>query len=114
MADIKHILINENTYDIMPARVISIEEGGTGATTATDALTNLGIPALVATQITTAIDAIPQADLAQTDTTAKDYVKNKPTSEDIVQMFMEMDVVQPMADENGAVYTDTDGKAFVL
>ena len=60
------------------------------------------------------INAIPQADLSQDDKTAKDYIKNKPTSEDVVQMFMEMDVVQPMADENGAVYTDTDGKLFVL
>ena len=68
----------------------------------------------VASQINNAIAAIPQADLAQTDKTAKDYVKNKPTSEDVMQMFMDMDVVQPMADENGAVYTDTDGKLFIL
>lgn len=60
------------------------------------------------------INAIPQADLSQDDKTAKDYIKNKPTSEDVAKMFMEMDVVQPMADENGAVYTDTDGKLFTL
>lgn len=60
------------------------------------------------------INAIPQADLSQNDKTAKDYVKNKPTSKAVVKMFMEMDVVQPMADENGAVYTDTDGKLFIL
>ena len=60
------------------------------------------------------VNSIPQADLSQNDKTAKDYIKNKPTSEDVVKMFVEMDVVQPMADENGAVYTDTDGKLFVL
>lgn len=37
-----------------------------------------------------------------------------PTSEDITQMFMEMGVLQPVSDENNVVYTDTDGKTFIL
>jgi hypothetical protein len=36
------------------------------------------------------------------------------TTEEIVQMFIDMDVVQPISDENNVVYTDTDGKAFIL
>ena len=59
-------------------------------------------------------EELPQADLNQTDKTAKDYIKNKPTSEDVMLMFMEMNVIQPMADKNGAVLTDSDGKLFVL
>lgn len=33
---------------------------------------------------------------------------------DVLQMFVDMDIVQPMTDENGALYTDTDGKLFIL
>lgn len=82
--------------------------------TALDAVSALVGDTSVSEQISEAIDALPQADLAQTDPTAPDYVKNKPTSEDIVQMFMEMGVLQPVSDENNVVYTDTDGKAFIL
>lgn len=57
---------------------------------------------------------IKQSDLAQTDESAIDYIKNKPTSEDVAKMFAEMDIVQPVADEDGAVYTDDDGKVFIL
>jgi hypothetical protein len=57
---------------------------------------------------------IKQSDLAQTDKNAIDYIKNKPTSEDIVELFVKMDVVQPAADEEGYVYTDNDGKLFIL
>lgn len=36
------------------------------------------------------------------------------TSEDILSMFMEMDLIQPIADENNVVFTDSDGKIFIL
>ena len=36
------------------------------------------------------------------------------TSEDILDMFMEMDLIQPIADENNVVFTDSDGKIFIL
>ena len=68
----------------------------------------------VADQITEAISAIPQPDLNQTDETAPDYIKNKPTVEQIVQLFVEMDVVQPIADENNIIYVDIDGQTFIL
>ena len=57
---------------------------------------------------------IKQSDLAQTDENAIDYIKNKPTSEDILKLFAEMDVVQPVADEEGYLYADNDGKLFIL
>lgn len=64
--------------------------------------------------ITTEINKIPQPDLNQTDETAPDYIKNKPTVEQIVQLFVEMDVVQPIADENNVMYVDINGQTFIL
>lgn len=68
-----------------------------------------GVQNVVALPFTTV-----QADLAVEDETSPAYVKNQPTSEDITQLFMELDVLQPMADENGVVLTNTDGKIFTL
>ena len=46
---------------------------------------------------------------------AKEYIDRRiPSEEDILDIMMEADVVQPMADENGAVFTDADGKIFIL
>ena len=36
------------------------------------------------------------------------------TEEEVVQLFMEMDVLHPVTDEEGAVLTDIDGKLFIL
>lgn len=57
---------------------------------------------------------IINADWNQTDETALDYIKNKPTVEQIVQLFVEMDVVQPIADKNNVIYIDIDGQTFIL
>lgn len=36
------------------------------------------------------------------------------TSEDILNVFMEMDLIQPIADENNNLFIDEDGKIFIL
>ena len=36
------------------------------------------------------------------------------TEEEVVQLFMEMDVLHPITDEEGVVLTDIDGKLFIL
>ena len=46
---------------------------------------------------------------------AKNYIDSKiPTEEDVLQMMMKEDIVQPMADKDGKVLTDSDGKIFIL
>ena len=55
-----------------------------------------------------------QANLAQTDPTADDYVKNKPTSESILQMFIDMGIMIPVTDQDNVLYTDAEGQIFIL
>jgi hypothetical protein len=57
---------------------------------------------------------IPQADLEQTNRDAKDYIKNKPTSEDVLRIFVEMDALHPVSGANNVLYTDSDGKILIL
>ena len=55
-----------------------------------------------------------QADWDQTDNTKPDYIKNKPDEEDAVVLLMEMNLVDPVVDENGFVYTDENGAMFTI
>lgn len=48
------------------------------------------------------------------DKTAREHLETIVNKTDVLQMFVDMDIVQPMTDENGALYTDTDGKLFIL
>lgn len=37
-----------------------------------------------------------------------------PTDEETLQLLMDMDIVQPLSDPNGVIYTDTNNKLYVL
>lgn len=41
-------------------------------------------------------------------------IEDRATVDDVVMMLMEMDVVQPMANADGAVFTDNNGKVYIL
>ena len=55
-----------------------------------------------------------QADFAVTDESNPSFIKNKPTEEDAMELLAEMDVIQPMADENGALYVDENNTIYVI
>lgn len=60
---------------------------------------------------------VKQSDWNQTDATKMDFIKNKPeelTDEEFLQLLMDMDIVQPLSDNNGTVYTAADNKVYVL
>lgn len=60
---------------------------------------------------------VKQSDWNQTDATKMDFIKNKPeepTDEEFLQLLMDMDIVQPLSDNNGTVYTAADNKIYVL
>lgn len=58
-----------------------------------------------------------KADWNQIDETAIDYIKNKPdemTSDDVVDMLMDLELMTPMVNENGAILTDNNGAILTL
>lgn len=60
---------------------------------------------------------VPQPDFLQNDETAADFIKNKPiemTEEDALNLLSELSVVEPVTNEDGAVFTDENGAIFVL
>ena len=61
------------------------------------------------------IDAIKaQPDWNQADETASDYIKNKPTADDALDLVAEMALVDPIAADDGSIYTDENGVLFTL
>lgn len=55
-----------------------------------------------------------QADFAITDRTSPSYIKNKPSQDEAIELLAEAEVVQPMADENGALYVDNNNALYVI
>ena len=58
-----------------------------------------------------------KADWNQIDETAIDYIKNKPdemTSDDVVDMFMDLELMAPMVNEDGLILTDNNGAILTL
>lgn len=55
-----------------------------------------------------------QADFDETDETSKAFIKNKPTKEDALQLAFEMELIDLITDENGAIYTDLNGEILSL
>lgn len=58
-----------------------------------------------------------QPDWSQTDETASDFIKNKPvemTNDDALNLLSELSIVEPIKNENGAVFTNENGAIFVL
>lgn len=60
------------------------------------------------------VEVITQADWEQKDETAVDYIKNKPNENTALEALAECGVVEPLADENNAVYTNENGIIYIL
>ena len=54
------------------------------------------------------------SDFSETDESSPAFIKNKPTEEDAMELLAEMDIIQPMADENGALYVDENNTIYVI
>lgn len=57
-----------------------------------------------------------QADWAQTDETAMDFIKNKPdvaTDDDIIELMLEMDVMPIVQDADGTILIDSDNTVIL-
>lgn len=55
-----------------------------------------------------------QADWDQTDSTKSDYIKNKPDEDDAFALLLEMNLIEPVVDEDGSVYTDENGAMYTI
>ena len=53
---------------------------------------------------------IVQSDLAETNPESMAFIKNKPTENDALALAMEMGLISPATNENGAVLTNENGK----
>ena len=70
---------------------------------------------------TTKINDLPfidiQADWNQSDSTRTDFIKNKPvemTEDDAFNMLVELSVIAPVVNEDGAIYTDENGAILTI
>ena len=70
---------------------------------------------------TTKINDLPfidiQADWNQSDSTRSDFIKNKPvemTEDDAFNMLVELSVIVPVVNEDGAIYTDENGAILTI
>ena len=70
---------------------------------------------------TTKINDLPfidiQADWNQNDSTRTDFIKNKPvemTEDDAFNMLVELSVIVPVVNEDGAIYTDENGAILTI
>ena len=62
------------------------------------------------------LEYLPEAiaDWEQTDSTHPGFIKNKPDEEDAIELLMEMNLVEPVVDEDGSVYTDENGAMYTI
>lgn len=62
-------------------------------------------------------DDFVQPDWEQTDETAKDYIKNKPsvaTDDEVMALLSSLNIVTPVSDSTGYTYLDIDSKILTL
>lgn len=57
---------------------------------------------------------IVQSDLNETDSSSMTFIKNKPDENAAMELAADLGLINPVADENGAIYTDIDGKILSL
>lgn len=55
-----------------------------------------------------------QADWNQTDSTAIDFVKNKPDADMALEVLAETGTAVPVTNENNVLYTNDNGKLYIL
>lgn len=60
------------------------------------------------------INNTTQPDWSQSDETAKDYIKNKPTDEDAFLLAVELGLIEPVVGEDSSIYTDENGLIYLL
>ncbi len=54
------------------------------------------------------------ADFNETDPSSLSYIKNKPTSDDALALAIEMELVSPVVSEAGTLFTDENGKLYLI
>ena len=63
------------------------------------------------------INEIPQADYEQNDSSAKDYIKNKPaiaTNNDTMDFLAEMGMITPITNSNGEILISSTNEIYSL
>lgn len=58
-----------------------------------------------------------QADWNQNDESAIDFIKNKPdemTKDDALELLVELNIVSPVTNEDGSIYTDENGAIYTI
>lgn len=60
------------------------------------------------------IPEVVQSDWDETDETNLAFIKNKPDENDAIELVAEFGLIDPVADENGAIYTDKNGEILTL
>ena len=54
------------------------------------------------------------ADWSQDDENASNYIKNKPTEDDALELVIEMGLVDPISDENNVIFTNENNLIYTL
>ena len=54
------------------------------------------------------------ADWSQDDENASNYIKNKPTEDDALELVAEMGLVDPISDENNVIFTNENNLIYTL
>lgn len=55
-----------------------------------------------------------RVDWNQNDSTAQDFIKNKPDEEDALALLVEVGFVEPAVAADGSIYTDENGNIYTL
>ena len=57
---------------------------------------------------------LSMADWSQDDENASNYIKNKPTEDDALELVIEMGLVDPISDENNVIFTNENNLIYTL
>jgi ubiquitin len=57
---------------------------------------------------------VVQSDLAETNPESMAFIKNKPDENTAMELAAEAGLIDPVTDENGAIYTDKNGEILSL
>ena len=55
-----------------------------------------------------------QADWDQTDSSAANFIKNKPDEDDAFTLLLEMNLIEPVTNEDGSIYTNENGAMYII
>ena len=61
-----------------------------------------------------ATNIVEQPNWDEIDETSPAFIKNKPTKDDALLLAVETELIDPITDENGAIYTDLNGEILSL